>query len=59
MTTLISLHSLGRASCCDFLPQEEEMEELKAKGLYSEPKVTQYEEQGVGTSKRNRRVSEE
>lgn len=51
MTTLISLHSLGRAFCCDFLPQEEEMEELKAKGLYSEAKVTQDEEQGVGTSK--------
>lgn len=39
--------------------EKEKIERLKEQGLYEKPEPTQYEEQGVGTRTRKRRISEE
>lgn len=39
--------------------EEEKIERLKEQGLYEKPEPTQYEDQGVATRTRKRRISEE
>lgn len=39
--------------------EEEKIEKLKEQGLYEKPEPTQYEEQGVATRTRKRRITEE